>query len=138
MSILEPGSRLAVEPLLAALKAAGEPTRLRILALLGESELTVKDLTAILGQSQPRISRHLRLMTDAGLVDRNPEGGWVFYRLREGSAARRLAGALFALTDPGDPVFVRDRERLDMVKREHADDPEYVQLRKEWPKSWPM
>jgi len=121
MSILVAQPRMAVEPLLAALKAAGEPTRLRILALLGATELTVKDLTAILGQSQPRISRHLRLMTDAGLVERNPEGAWVFYRLSEASAARSLAVSLFALGDPTDPVFVRDREQLELVKREHAE-----------------
>ena len=121
MSILERQPRLAVDPLLAALKAAGEPTRLRILALLGDGELTVKDLTAILGQSQPRISRHLRLMTDAGLVDRNPEGAWVFYRLTEATSGRSLAASLLALTDPGDPVFARDRERRDLVKREHAE-----------------
>jgi SAM-dependent methyltransferase/DNA-binding HxlR family transcriptional regulator len=113
--------RLAVEPMLAALKAAGERTRLRILALLGSGELTVKDLTAILGQSQPRISRHLRLLVEAGLIDRYPEGAWVFYRLSEGSAARPFADALFALTDPSDPVFGRDRERLAAAKREHAD-----------------
>ncbi len=72
-----------VEPMIAALKAAGEATRLRVLALLGEAELSVKDLTAILGQSQPRISRHLKLLAEAGLIDRYPEGAWVFYRLTE-------------------------------------------------------
>jgi ArsR family transcriptional regulator len=107
--------------MIAALRAAGEPTRLRILALLGAGELTVKDLTAILGQSQPRISRHLRLLAEAGLIDRHPEGAWVFYRLAEGGAARELAAAVFALTDPADPVFAADRERLDAVKRGHAE-----------------
>jgi ubiquinone/menaquinone biosynthesis C-methylase UbiE len=116
-----PEDRLAVEPMIAALKAAGEPTRLRILALLADAELTVKDLTAILGQSQPRISRHLRLLTETGLVDRNPEGAWVFYRLGEGAAPRSLAASVFALTEPADPLFARDRERLAQVKREHAD-----------------
>jgi ubiquinone/menaquinone biosynthesis C-methylase UbiE len=112
---------ISTEALLAALRAAGEPTRLRIVALLSGAELTVKDLTAILGQSQPRISRHLRLLTEAGLVDRNPEGAWVFYRLSEAPPARRLAGSLLGLTDPDDPVFARDRERLAGVKREHAE-----------------
>jgi ArsR family transcriptional regulator len=121
MSYATSQSRLSVEPMIAALKAAGEPTRLRILALLAEAELTVKDLTAILGQSQPRISRHLRLLTETGLVDRNPEGAWVFYRLGEGGAARNLASSVFTLTDPSDPVFARDRERLGQVKREHAE-----------------
>lgn len=112
---------LPVESVIAALKAAGETTRLRILALLGEAELTVKDLTAILGQSQPRISRHLKLLTEAGLVDRYPEGAWVFYRLTERGPVRRLATDLFAAVDRSDPVLSRDRERLAAVKREHAE-----------------
>ena len=60
--------------LTATLKAAGEATRLRILALLAEAELTVSDLTEILRQSQPRLSRHLRLLAEAGLVERFREG----------------------------------------------------------------
>jgi len=116
----EPAS-LAVETAIAALKAAGEATRLRILALLAEAELTVKDLTAILGQSQPRISRHLKLLAAAGLIDRYPEGAWVFYRLTDEGTARRLAGDLFALIDRNDPVLARDRERLAAVKAEHAE-----------------
>jgi len=116
-----PLQTLSFDSVIAALKAAGETTRLRILALLGEAELTVKDLTAILGQSQPRISRHLKLMSEAGLIDRYPEGAWVFYRLTERGAVRRLAGDLFASIDRGDAVLSRDRERLAAVKREHAE-----------------
>jgi ArsR family transcriptional regulator len=112
---------LAVDALLAALKAAGESTRLRILALLGQAELTVKDLTAILGQSQPRISRHLKLLAEAGLIDRHPEGAWVFYRLTDAGAARQLAAALFSHVDTGDAVLSRDRERLGAVKQDHAE-----------------
>src|SRR5436190_6031366 len=97
---------------IAALKAAGEGTRLRLLSLLAEGELTVKDLTAILGQSQPRISRHLKLLTEAGLVDRHPEGAWVFYRLAEDAPTRQLAGNLVLAIDPGDVILARDRERL--------------------------
>jgi ArsR family transcriptional regulator len=109
---------LSLDDLIGALKAAGERTRFRILALLSTAELTVKDLTAILGQSQPRISRHLKLLAEAGLVDRHPEGSWVFYRLSEASSvARELTG--FAAAD--DPTLARDRERLANVKREHAE-----------------
>jgi ArsR family transcriptional regulator len=111
---------LAFDGAVAALKAAGEPTRLRILALLGLAELTVKDLTAILGQSQPRISRHLKLLAEAGLIDRHPEGAWVFYRLTDGGVGRGLAADLLARVDAGDAVLTRDRERLAEVKREHA------------------
>src|SRR3979490_647913 len=64
----------------AALKAAAESTRLRVLALIAETELTVSDLTDILRQSQPRISRHLRLLVEAGLIERYREGNWAFFR----------------------------------------------------------
>jgi ubiquinone/menaquinone biosynthesis C-methylase UbiE len=116
-----PAPVISLDNALVALKAAGEATRIRILALLGEAELTVKDLTAILGQSQPRISRHLRLLAEAGLIDRYPEGAWVFYRLTEGGAARRLANDLFGLVDRNDAILSRDRERLAAIKREHAE-----------------
>ncbi|MEO8668869.1 MAG: metalloregulator ArsR/SmtB family transcription factor [Bauldia sp.] len=111
---------LPLDTLIGALKAAGERTRLRILALLDDAELTVKDLTAILGQSQPRISRHLKLLAEAGLVDRHPEGAWVFYRLSE-NPARSIARDLTSFADAADPALTRDRERLAQVKREHAD-----------------
>ena len=70
-----------------ALKAAGETTRLRVLALLAEAELTVSDLTEILRQSQPRISRHLKLLAEAGLVERFREGSWAFFRLADRAPA---------------------------------------------------
>jgi ArsR family transcriptional regulator len=107
--------------MIASLKAAGEATRLRILVLLDQAELSVKDLTAILGQSQPRISRHLKLLAEAGLIDRYPEGAWVFYRLAESGGGARLIRDLLALIDRNDPSLARDRDRLADVKREHAD-----------------
>jgi len=112
---------LPVEPLIAALKAAGETTRLRVLALLGQAELTVKDLTGILAQSQPRISRHLKLLTEAALIERHPEGAWVFYRLNDDGPAGRLAHDLCQLADSGDPVLARDRERLAQIKHDQAE-----------------
>ena len=72
---------------LAALEAAGESTRLRLLALLAEAELTVSELVSILGQSQPRVSRHLKLLVEAGLIERHREGAWAFF-----TAADRGAG----------------------------------------------
>lgn len=114
-------NRLTLDSLIAALKAAGESTRLRILVLLAETELTVKDLTAILGQSQPRISRHLKLMTDAGLIERHPEGAWVFYRLSGAHAAERMAHEVLGLVDGDDTVLATDRERLGRIKQEHAE-----------------
>ena len=109
-----------IDAMIASLKAAGEATRLRVLALLGQAELSVKDLTTILGQSQPRISRHLKLLADAGLIDRYPEGAWVFYRLTDSGSGARLARDLLALTDHDDPVLSRDRDRLAAIKRDHA------------------
>ena len=85
----------SVGVVLDALKAIGEETRLRIVALLGRAELTVTDLTEILGQSQPRVSRHLKLLVDAGIVAKHREGTWVFFRLVDGGpTAALLAGVL--------------------------------------------
>src|SRR6201987_5174960 len=113
-------AHLPFEALYGALKAAAEGTRLRVLALLGEAELTVSDLTAILRQSQPRISRHLRLLTEAGLVERFREGSWAFFRLADHSGAGDLAHAGVARLAPGDPVVARDRERLTAVRAARA------------------
>src|SRR5690348_11789113 len=107
---------LAFAGLTGALKAAGEPTRLRILALLAEAELTVSDLTEILRQSQPRLSRHLRLLTEAGLVDRFREGSWAFFRIGDRSGAAELARALIGRLNVDDAIVLRDRERLTAVR----------------------
>jgi ubiquinone/menaquinone biosynthesis C-methylase UbiE/DNA-binding transcriptional ArsR family regulator len=113
-------AHLPFDTLNAALKAAGEDTRLRVLVLLAEAELTVSDLTQILRQSQPRISRHLRLLAEAGLVERFREGAWAFFRLAEHGATAELARALVARLDPSDPIALRDRERLSAVRRARA------------------
>ena len=102
-------AHMAFDALNGVLKAAGETTRLRILALLGEAELTVSDLTEILRQSQPRISRHLRLLAEAGLVERFREGSWAFFRLGERGAGADLARELIGRLDPADPILARDR-----------------------------
>src|SRR3954447_17845888 len=96
----------------AALKAAGEETRLRILVLLGEAELTVSDLTQILRQSQPRISRHLKLLAEAGLVVRFREGAWAFFGLAERGGPAEFARELIARLDPKDAMIARDRDGL--------------------------
>ena len=101
--------------LVEVLRAAGEGTRLRLLALLADGEHSVKDLTEILGQSQPRVSRHLKLLADAGLVERNAEGSWAYYRLAEDGAAE-LARWLIDRIDHADADRVRDRARLDWVR----------------------
>jgi ubiquinone/menaquinone biosynthesis C-methylase UbiE len=114
------GTQLGFEALNAALKAAGEETRLRVLALLAEAELTVSDLTDILRQSQPRISRHLRLLAEAGLIERFREGTWAFFRLAEHGGGAELAHALLDRLDPADPTIARDRARLASVRQARA------------------
>jgi ubiquinone/menaquinone biosynthesis C-methylase UbiE len=109
-------AQLPFSVLNAALKAAGEATRLRILALLAEAELTVSDLTEILRQSQPRISRHLKLLAEAGLVERFREGSWAFFRLAEHGGSSDVARTLLMRLDPADPTVARDRERLAAVR----------------------
>lgn len=103
-------------PLVGVLRAAGENTRLRLLALLADGELSVKDLTEILGQSQPRVSRHLKLLADAGLIGRNAEGAWAYYGLAEGAEGADLAHWLIGRLDPADPDVIRDRSRLEWVR----------------------
>jgi DNA-binding transcriptional ArsR family regulator/SAM-dependent methyltransferase len=110
------GLRLGAERMLAMLKAAGEPTRLRALALLARGELAVGELAQALGQSQPRISRHLRLLVESGLVDRLPEGAWVFYRLADRPAERGFANAVLNRLDSADPAFTRDAARLAEIR----------------------
>lgn len=109
---------LDTKTLIHALKAAAEPTRLRILLLLRSGELTVKDLTEILGQSQPRISRHLKLLAEAGLVDRFRDGSWVYFHVSDRSDGGALTRRLLEAVHPDDPVVRRDEERAAALKRE--------------------
>ena len=113
-------ARLGFDALNAALKAAGEETRLRVLALLAEAELTVSDLTDILRQSQPRISRHLKLLAEAGLIERFREGTWAFFRLAERGGGAEVARALLERLDPADQTIARDRARLASVRQARA------------------
>ena len=114
------GPALRLEDLLGGLKAAGEPTRLRLLHLLARAELTVTELTQILGQSQPRVSRHLKLMCEAGLIERFREGTWAFYRLADGGPGALLAARLVGLVAPADETLDRDQGRLDQIKEARA------------------
>ena len=98
--------------ILAGLEAAAEVTRLRLLALLAEAELTVSELMTILGQSQPRISRHLKLLVEAGLIERHREGAWAFFRVSDRGATGDLVRALLAHIAAHDHVLAGDRARL--------------------------
>lgn len=101
------------------LRAAGEITRLRLLALLAEGELSVKDLTEILDQSQPRVSRHLRVLTESKLISRHAEGAWAFFRLSDESNAISLVQHLLSQLDESDNVLQADKTRLDAVRKDH-------------------
>lgn len=105
-----------LDALLAGLRASGEPTRLRLLLLLAHCELTVTELTQILRQSQPRVSRHLKLLCEANLLDRFREGSWVFYRLADRGVGGELVQFLVASAQGDDPVVARDLERLNAVR----------------------
>jgi ubiquinone/menaquinone biosynthesis C-methylase UbiE len=112
---------LLMNELLTGLRAAAEPTRLRLLALCAASELTVSDLVQILGQSQPRVSRHLKLLCEAGLLDRFREGNWVFYRLAQRGGAADLARLLAGLVPARDATVALDAERLEAIRRARAE-----------------
>ena len=126
ISLYDP--RMSLDVALDALKAIAEETRLRIVALLAHGELTVTDLTEILGQSQPRVSRHLRLLVDAGLVTRHREGTWVFFRLVEDDRRLELVGTAIASVGADDAVLEADLARLDNVRaRRSAAASEYFE-----------
>lgn len=110
-----------MDDLLAALKSVAEITRLRILAVLSQAELNVKEITFVLGQSQPRVSRHLKLMADAGLIDRHKEGNWVLFRLSERGQGAALAQALVGMLPGADHVLQADAARLDDVRKQRQD-----------------
>src|ERR1700735_5334617 len=108
----ERATATSLNELLAALRAVAEPSRLRLLVLCARGELTVSELAQILGQSQPRVSRHLKLLCEAGLLDRFREGSWVFYRLSQHTGLGDLARNLIDLVPVKDPVVALDRQRL--------------------------
>ncbi len=110
-----------MELMLRALKASAEPTRLRILVSLSQIELTVSELCQVLGQSQPRVSRHLKLLCDAGLLERRAEGTSAFYRLATHGDARTLADTVLGLIVPDDSQLERDAARLAAVRGERAE-----------------
>jgi ArsR family transcriptional regulator len=107
-----------MDRLVAMLRAAGDPTRLRLLLLLRQAELTVSELIEIVGQSQPRVSRHLKLLGEAGLLERFKEGSWVFYRAADRGKGAELGAALAALAEPA--LSAADTARLGAVRQARA------------------
>ncbi len=110
-----------MESVLNSLRAVAESTRLRLLLLCAHGELTVTELTDILGQSQPRVSRHLKLLCDASLLDRFREGTWVYYRVASRGRAAELARQICAAVPTDDPTVALDQARLDTLKRQRAE-----------------
>lgn len=111
---------VSTDRMLTALKAVGEETRLRVVALLAHGELTVSDLTDILGQSQPRISRHLKLLTDAGVVEKHREGTWAFFDLTPRGPIREAVDAILSQVDEHDSDIAADLDRRSVVQQRRA------------------
>lgn len=112
--------KLKMDDVVDVLKAAGEPTRMRLLILLSRGDLTVSDLTEILGQSQPRISRHLKLLGEAGLIERYQEGAWAYFRLIGDGRSASIIRQVVATIAQDDRMLLHDIERLKAVKASRA------------------
>lgn len=104
------------EELVIWLRAAGEPTRLRLLALCAQRELSVSDIAQVVGQSEPRVSRHLKILGEAGLIERLRQGQWVHYTLTRGGPAAGFVQGLLGQLDRADPLLARDRERAQALQ----------------------
>jgi ArsR family transcriptional regulator len=114
-------SEINLNELLVSLKAAGEETRLRILALFRSGDLTVTELVSVLRQSQPRVSRHLRLLCEAGLLEKGREGTWIFYRLAGKGGAGNIARSVIDFLPMNDQILQNDQLRLAEIKKERKE-----------------
>lgn len=106
--------------LLTALRAAAEITRLRILSVLRDSELTVSELVQILDQSQPRVSRHLKLLCESGLLQRYQEGARVYHRIADSGENSRIARGILDMIDNNENAFHEIQLRLKNIKQKNA------------------
>ncbi len=110
-----------MEDLLEALRAIAEPTRLRIVVVLDRCELTVSELCRVLGQSQPRVSRHLKLLTEAGVLDRHAQGTSAYFRPARATIGREVLDSILPLVEVDEAVIARDLERVAAVREERAE-----------------
>jgi len=109
-------------PLADRFQALADPTRLRIVALLRLMELSVGELAQVLGQSQPRVSRHLKILADAGVLDRRKEGSWVFLTLPEADRVEPLFVLLDEWADGAtQALFASDAARTESIRAERAE-----------------
>lgn len=115
---------MSLDQTLGVFRAIGEESRLRIMALLVRGELTVSEITTILGQSQPRVSRHLKILADAGLAERHREGAWMFYRVasryRDEASISAVLSAVEAVSLADDRIILRDAERFVQSRQARA------------------
>jgi len=125
-----------MEELVEALKAIAEPTRLRIVVALESCELTVSEICTVLGQTQPRVSRHLRVLTSAGLLTRHAEGTSAYYGLRSYPDGKGLYDQVSPLIDRAEPILQRDHVRLDTVRSARAEraDGYFANVADDWDK----
>ena len=123
-----------MDELIEQLRAVAEPTRLRIVVALESCELTVSEICTVLGQSQPRVSRHLRLLTDAGLLQRHAEGTSAYFGLRSDADGKDLLAAIAPMINLATPVLQRDQGRLEAVRSGRADRAAeyFAQVAEEW------
>ncbi len=112
----------AVLPLADRFQALADPTRLRVVALLRLMELSVGELAQVLGQSQPRVSRHLKILADAGVLERRKEGSWVFLTLGEGERIAPMFDLIDRWADPATMrLFAADAARTETIRAERAE-----------------
>ena len=112
----------AALPLADRFQALADPTRLRILALLRRMELSVGELAQVLGQSQPRVSRHLKILADAAVLERRKEGSWVFLTLADAEGAEPMFALIDGWADAGtEALFAADVARLEVVRADRAE-----------------
>lgn len=115
-----PATTLKFSSAIDLLRALAEPTRYRLLALLSHGELTVGEIANVLGQSQPRISRHLKLLSDVAVLERFREEQRIYYRLTHGTQAALLIAQVLAQLDQTDAVLQADRRQLTMVREQRV------------------
>jgi ArsR family transcriptional regulator len=109
-------------PLADHFQALADPTRLRILSLLRIMELSVGELAQVLGQSQPRVSRHLKILADAGVVERRKEGSWVFLTLSDADRTEPMYLLIDSRADAATKaLFASDAARTDSIRADRAE-----------------
>lgn len=116
------------------LRAAGEATRLRIVALLTNGEMVAQEITAILGQSQPRVSNHLKQLHEAGLIEKRSEGSWVFHKLSDAESPKRITNLVLEMLGTFNHQIELDKRKFFEIrqKREEQAKSYFEKVAPEW------